>query len=76
MKLIERADDVTTGMLTVVANCVDDYYIDSGIPPVDEFIDRLCDEYGNADGWDIENLDTPAVRKIMRHARSSWREAQ
>jgi hypothetical protein len=74
MIALSKAEDVTDHILVLVANCVEDWYPDDRSMPQDDFIDRLCDSYGNEEGWDIEDLDTPAVRKIMRHARSVRRE--
>lgn len=73
MKVLVRAADVTDHILVHVGSCVDDWFPDGPLPE-DDFIDRLCRGYGNGEGWDIENLDTPAVRKIMRHARQARRE--
>lgn len=73
LRMLEHANEVSAHILVLVANCVEDRFNEGPIPEGD-FIDRLCDDYGNADGWDIDNLDTPAVRKIMRHARKVRRE--
>lgn len=68
MRILETATDVTDDVLNAAARCVEDRFA-PGIPlDQEDFIDRLCDDY--ARGWDIERLDTPAVRKIMRHART------
>jgi hypothetical protein len=77
MRIIEKAGDVSSHMLVLVDNAVDDWINLHFTSPLDDeaFIDRLCRDYANADGWDIENLDTPAVRKIMRAARQTRREA-
>lgn len=73
LRLLVKAEDVTDHILVLVANVVEDRYPEGPIPE-DAFIDWLCDDYAYADGWDIENLNTPAVRKIMRHARQVQRE--
>lgn len=73
-RLITAAQDVNAHILVLVANCVEDWFPDDRPMPTDEFIDRLCEHYGFPEGWDIEKLDTPAVRKIMRHARQTRAE--
>lgn len=72
MKILVNANDVTDHMLVLVVNTVE-WFMD-GPMPTDDFIDRLCKDYLNGEGWDIEDLDTPAVRKIMRHARQAKRD--
>lgn len=76
MKILKKADDVTDHMLVLVVNCMEDWFPpeEPGGLPVEDFIDRLCTDYLNLEGSDIENLDTPAARKIMRHARRVRRE--
>lgn len=74
LHILASAEDVSEHVLVLVADCVEDWFHDERPMPSDEFIDCLCEGYGNADGWDIEMLDTPAVRKIMRHARHVRRE--
>lgn len=74
-RVLFAAQDVTDHMLVLVVNCVEDRFPpDAGPMPVEDFIDRLCDDYLNGEGWDIEKLDSPAVRKIMRHARRTRQE--
>lgn len=73
MKVLETEDDVTPTILASVEDCVD-WFDDEPTMPLEEFLDRLCGTYAN--GWDIESLDNPAVRKIMRHARKIRRERQ
>lgn len=68
--ILFAADDVTNEILASVEDCVD--WFEEGPMPTEEFIDRLCQSYG--DGWDIEAYDSPAVRKIMRVARQSKRD--
>jgi hypothetical protein len=65
------AEDVTDEILGAVAQAVE-WFEGEATMPVEDFIDRLCGTY--AEGWDIEQLDTPAVRKIMKHARKVRRE--
>ncbi len=72
-RFLEKAQDVTEHMLVLVVNTVEDRFTEGPID-TDEFIDRLCDSYLIAEGWDIKDLNTPAVRKIMRHARDVQRE--
>jgi hypothetical protein len=67
-KLLETADDVNPAILDMVTECVD-WFPDEEPMPTDDFIDRLCKTYLNRYYVDVEHLDTPAVRKIMRHAR-------
>lgn len=71
MKLLKNADDVSDHILVLVANTVEDRYPpeEPGGMPEDDFIDYLCKDQLNLEGIDIEELDTPATRKIMRHAR-------
>lgn len=71
-RILVEADDVTPDVLRAVEETLDWFNDDSPLP-VEEFIDRLCDSY--ADGWDIEDYSTPAVRKIMRHARKIRRDS-
>jgi hypothetical protein len=65
LRILREADDVTPEIEALLPDVVD--WFDGDPMPTEEFIDRLCKDY--ADGWDIENYDTPAVRKIMRIAR-------
>jgi hypothetical protein len=70
-RILKKAEDVSDHMLVLTVSCVEDWF-----PPgasegmsTEDFIDILCEDYLNTEGWDIESLDTPAVRKIMKHAR-------
>lgn len=72
MTILTEAQDVTDSILDLVARCVENRFSEPGPMPTEDFIDRLCDDY--AEGWDIERLDTPAVTKIMMHARSVRRD--
>lgn len=74
LRVLEQAADVDDHILVLVANCVEDRFSDERPMSLEDFIDRLCDHYGNDEGWDIEKLDSPAVRKIMRYARQIKRE--
>ncbi len=66
LQILTDAEDVTDDILRAAEETSE--WFGPGEPmPVDEFLNRLCD---TADGWDIESLDNPAVRKIMRHARA------
>jgi hypothetical protein len=71
LTVITSAEEVTDRVLELVAECVEGWFPpgQAGGMPEDEFIDRLCHNYLNAEGLEIENLDTPAVRRIMNHAR-------
>lgn len=73
MRLLVNADDVNAHLLVLAVNCVEDWFPEGPIP-LDDYVDRLCHDYLNAEGFDIENLDTPAVRKIMRAAREAQRQ--
>lgn len=71
LRVITNANDVSDHLLVLVANCVEDWFPpenDGGLP-TEGFIDRLCDYYLNPEGVDMESYDSPASRKIMRHAR-------
>lgn len=68
-RLLTKAEDVTPDMLEAAVGCLD-WFPDGEPMPEDDFIDRLCRDYLNDAGWEIEQLDTPATRKIMRHARA------
>lgn len=70
--ILKLASEVDEAILAAVAQCAEERFPPGTTMPVDEFIDRLCDDY--ARGWDIEEYDCPAARKIMRHARSVRRE--
>lgn len=73
MRLIHTADDVTEHLLALVVDAAEGW--PDGEPmPEEDFIDRLCGTYLNRAGVDIEQLDTPATRKIMRCARQVRRE--
>jgi hypothetical protein len=41
--------------------------------PSEEFIDRLCD---SADGWDLDNYDNAAARRILERARKIKKDSQ
>jgi hypothetical protein len=71
-RLLRTAADVTPHLLTLVTDCVEGWFPPPRPMPTEEFVDRLCGSYAN--GWDIEELDSPAVRKIMRHAHHVRRE--
>jgi hypothetical protein len=66
-RILEAAAEVTPEILQAVEDTLD--WFDGEPLRTEEFIDRLCETY--RDGWDIESYDTPAVRKIMRHARAA-----
>jgi hypothetical protein len=70
LRLLVDAADVDDPILRSVEDCVE-WFLDGPLNE-DDFIDRLCKSY--AGGWDIEQLNTPAVRTIMRHARKVKRE--
>lgn len=72
MRLLEAAEDVTPEILAAVEETVE-WFLD-GPMPLEDFIDRLCDTHGGQE-WDIERLSTPAVNRIMRHARKVKRES-
>lgn len=71
MKILKTEADVGPDVLASVDEAVD-WFADERAMPTEEFIDRLCKSYGT--DWDIEDYDTPAVRKIMRRARQVRRE--
>jgi len=73
--ILRTAEDVTESILSEVADCVEGWYTDRPLS-TEDFIDTLCTRHGNVNvnPWDIEQLATPAVRKIMRHARAVKRE--
>ncbi len=74
-RLLEQEQDVSDHLLVLVVNCVEDWFPPGHGPMIDgEFIDYLSERYLNREGWDIERLDTPAVRKMMRHAHRVRRE--
>lgn len=74
MVVLYKAEDVNGHVLRLAVDCVEDWFTEGFSIPVDDFIDRLCDDYLNAEGYDIEQYDSPAVRKIMREARQAKRE--
>jgi hypothetical protein len=69
--VLTKAEDVDDHLLVLAANCVEDWFADEPGVPTEDFVDRYSTDYLNDEGWDIENYDCPAVRKIMRHARSA-----
>lgn len=75
LRLLVTAGDIDEDALALVRECVDDWFLVGTPMAADEFIDTLCERYGNTAGWDIEQLDTPAVRVIMREARRARRDA-
>lgn len=74
LQTLSAASDVSEHILTLVASCVEGWFPPGTPLDFDEFIDRLCNDYLNDAGWDIEDLATPAVRKILRHARAVRRD--
>ena len=73
LRLLTQKSDVTLHIRALVANCVEDWFPNEPLN-TEDFIDRLCTHYLNDEGWDIESMDTPAVREIMREARHTKRE--
>lgn len=73
MRVLVQANDVDAHLLTLVVSCVEDWFPDGPLDTGD-FIDRLCDNYLNAEGYDVESLMCPAANKIMRKARETKRE--
>lgn len=76
LAILYDADDVTDKVLRDAEETVD-WFDDEPSMPTTDFIDRMCQGGGYlADGtpYDIEELDSPAVRKIMRHARQVRRD--
>ena len=74
-QVMSSASDVEEHHLRCVEDCVESWFPPDGSGLNEhEFIDRLCGSYLNADGWDIEDMGNPAVRKIMRHARQTRSE--
>lgn len=76
-RLLEEAGDVDEEILAAIENCLD--WFPEGEPmPTEEFIDRLCKTYGSPSfdkpGFDLDQYDNPAARKIMREARRMRRE--
>jgi hypothetical protein len=69
-RVLTEAADVTAEVEAAVRECVD--WFTDGPMSVEDFIDRLCDDYGI--GWELEKYDCPAARKIMRIARVEKRE--
>jgi len=67
LKILETADDVTDAILKDVEDCVE--WFDDEPMGTEAFIDRLCKSCSGGE-YDIESYDNPAVRKIMKHARS------
>jgi len=74
MILLTKGEQVTDHILVLVGNCVEDWFPPERALPTEDFIDRLCNDYLNPEGKDIEDLDTAAVRKIMRTAHEARRE--
>ena len=77
-RIVKNAEDLPAGIDAMIAETVE-WFLDDSRLNTEDFIDRLCqsfggDGYGEND-WDITELDSPAVRKIMREARSVHREA-
>jgi hypothetical protein len=70
--ILVTEEDVTAELLVCVEECVEGWFMDRPLI-TEDFIDRLCTSYGN--DWDIENLGSPAARKVMRHARTHKKEA-
>ena len=74
LRLLTAAIDVTPEMLEAAASTVEDWFLTAPLR-LDDFIDRLCEDHLNPAGWDIEDMTSPAVAKLIRHARRVRREA-
>lgn len=71
-RILHSAEDVTDDVLTDAENVFDGWYADARRIDWDEFIDRLVamQSYRPDGSYDIEEMSSPAVRKIQRHVRS------
>lgn len=67
--LLVHASQLTPAIMADVESCVDWFYDEP--MGTEAFINRLCSAYGQvgAKRYDIERLDTTAVKAIMQHAR-------
>lgn len=72
LRILEAAEDVTDADLDAAVRTLDWFEDEPRMPSTEDFIDALCKR--EASDFDIELLDCPAVRKIMRHARQARRE--
>lgn len=72
MKMLRTAEDVTPEILAAAEEVESGWFGDRPID-WDDFIDRLCAEYGGDDSFDIDQYDNPAIRKIQRHIRQMRR---
>ena len=73
VKILETAQDVTEPILRVAESVSDSWFSDEDSPiDWEEFIDKFADPHNHheADAFDIENYDNPAVNKIKRHVRA------
>jgi hypothetical protein len=83
LQILETGDDVTPEIEAKVKECYEAYFSDAPDEPMGtmEFFDRLegflserdyaTDEWS---GYEIDDVDTPAARKIMRIARALRKE--
>jgi hypothetical protein len=68
--LLVHASQLTPAIMGDVEECVDWFYNEP--MGTEAFINRLCSAYGQVGEtgrYDVERLDTTAVKAIMRHAR-------
>lgn len=72
LKTLQTEEDVTPEIEAHVAEAVE-WFDDEEKMPTEDFIDRLCKDYGGTD-WDLDQYDNPAARKIMRIARRIRRD--
>ncbi len=73
-RMLVSASDVTDDILVYAENVVD-WFQDGEPMPTEEFLDRLCDDFGG-NTFDLDSYDNAAARKIMRHARAFRRGSE
>jgi len=64
--ILETAEDVTDEILELAITCAEDSRYFNNDPRIDW--DRVWD-FLETEGYDVENTDSPAARKIQRYVR-------
>lgn len=65
-----EAADVTPAMLTLAEEVYDGWFGDDEPIDWEEFIDRMAGmSRHEAEPWEFDEYDNPAIRKVQRHIR-------
>lgn len=81
-RMLETADDITPDIERAIGDAVE-WFDDSPTMGAEEFLDCLCQTYGESDGamtgapgFDLDSYDNAAARRIMRIARAIRKESR